>query len=178
MVHKRSPRPRGQRLTLIVSVGLLLVVGGLAAAQQWIGIWWWIPFIAASLSTVVVGAGPLWQRWREQQAAAAVKVRRSVHTAPGPGSNRLPTVAEVDLHVLRVHPTIINVPYLHRTAKERQVRELLCAGRPTLLVGSSMVGKTRLAAVVVHDLYPDRSMLIPDTTTALGSSPGAWCIAV
>jgi hypothetical protein len=30
-----------------------------------------------------------------------------------------------------------------------------------------MVGKTRLAAAVVKDLYPDRLLLIPDTPTAL-----------
>jgi hypothetical protein len=30
-----------------------------------------------------------------------------------------------------------------------------------------MVGKTRLAAAVVRDLYPDRPMFIPDNTKAL-----------
>jgi TPR repeat protein len=158
---------RGQRLSLIVSVVLLLVAGGLAAAQKWAGAWWWIPVSAAGLTAVVVGAGPLWQRWRTDQAAAAVKMRRSVRGTQGRAGDRLPTVAEANLRTLRVHPAVIDVPYLHRVAKEQEVRELLIAGRPVLLVGSSMVGKTRLAAAVVRELYPDWRLLIPDTTSAL-----------
>ncbi|MGB6161956.1 MAG: tetratricopeptide repeat protein [Pseudonocardiaceae bacterium] len=164
MVNKL--RPRGQRLTLIVSVALLLVVGGLVVAQKWPGAWWWIPITAAGLAALVAGAGPLWQRWREHQVATAVMVRRSVRGTKGPAGARLPTVAEVDLRTLRVHPAVIDVPYLPRRAKEREVRERLRAGRPVLLVGSSMVGKTRLAAAVIRDLYPDRLLLIPDTPTA------------
>jgi tetratricopeptide (TPR) repeat protein len=169
MIIKRSLRPRGQRLTLMVLVVLVVVAGGLVAAQKWPGAWWWVPVAAASLAAVVAGAGPLWQRRREQQAVAAAKVRRSVRGTRGRAGDRLPTAAEVDLRMLRIHTAVIDVPYLHRTAKEEEVREQLCAGQSVLLVGSSMVGKTRLAAAVVKDLYPHRPILIPDTATALAA---------
>ncbi|MBV8539653.1 MAG: hypothetical protein JO364_07390 [Pseudonocardiales bacterium] len=98
---------------------------------------------------------------------AAIKVRRSVRGGRGSAGDHLPTVAEVDLRTLRIHPAVIHMPYLHRTAKEQEVREQLHAGRPVLLIGSSMVGKTRLAAAVARDLYPNRPILIPDSTAAL-----------
>ncbi|MBV9030497.1 MAG: hypothetical protein JO364_09330 [Pseudonocardiales bacterium] len=169
MINKRSLHPRGQRLTLIVLVVLVVVAGGLAAAQKWPGAWWWVPVTAVGLAAVVAGVGPLWQRSRERRANDAVEVRRSVRGTQGPAGDRLPTVAEVDLLLLRVHRAVIDVPYLHRSAKEQEVREQLRAGQPVLLVGSSMVGKTRLAAAVVRDLYPDRYMIIPDNTTALAA---------
>jgi hypothetical protein len=167
MIVKRSLRPRGQRLTLLVLVMLVVLAGGLTMAQKWPGAWWWVPVTAGGLAVGVAGVGPPWQRWREHEAAAGVRVRRSVRGTRGPAGDRLPTVAEVDLRTLRVHPAVIDVPYLPRRAKEQQVRKRLCAGRPVLLVGSSMVGKTRLAAVVVGELYSDRPVLIPDTASAL-----------
>jgi TPR repeat protein len=169
MISKRSLRPRGQRLTLMVLVVLIVAAGGLAALLKWTGAWWWMSVTAAGLAVVVAGVGPLWQRWWEHRLAVAGKVRRSVRGTGGPVGDCLPTVAEVDLRMLRVHPAVIDVPYLHRTAKEQELRDQLCASRPVLLVGSSMVGKTRLAAAVVKDLYPDRPMLIPDTTSALAA---------
>jgi hypothetical protein len=167
MINRRSLHPKRQRLTLIVLVVLAVVAGGLVAVQKWTAAWWWVPVATAGLAAVVTGAGPLWQRWREHDAAAAVKVRRSVRGAQGSAGDCLPTVAEVELRTLRVHPAVIDVPYLHQRAKEQEVREHLLTHQPVLLVGSSMVGKTRLAAAVVRDLYADRPMLVPDTTTAL-----------
>ncbi|HEX8759715.1 MAG TPA: hypothetical protein VF734_06990, partial [Pseudonocardiaceae bacterium] len=151
-------------------IPVLVGVGhGLAALQKWPGLWWWVPVTAVGLAVIVSGIGPLWQRWREYEAAAAGKVRRSVRGTRGPAGDRLSTVAEADLGMLRVHPAVVDVPYLHRRAKEQQVRERLRAGQPVLLIGSSMVGKTRLAAAVVRDLYPHRPVLIPDTTSALAA---------
>jgi hypothetical protein len=166
MIRKRPLRPPGMRQTQIVLAALLVIAGGLAAVQKWSSAWWGVP-VAAGIAGVVAGAGPMWQRWREYRAAAAVKVRRSLRGTQGSGGDRLPVVAEVDLRMLRVHPAVIDVPYLHRTLKEEEVRKHLMANRPVLLVGSSMVGKTRLAAVVVRDLYPDRHILIPDSANAL-----------
>jgi hypothetical protein len=147
---------------------LAVVAGGLAVAQKWTGAWWWVSVAAAGVAPVVAGVGS-WQRWREHQAAAAVKVRRSVRGTHGPSGDRLRTVAETDLRMLRVHRAVMDLPYLHRRAKEQEVREHFLARRPVLLVGSSMVGKTRLAAALVRELYADRPVLIPDTTTALAA---------
>jgi hypothetical protein len=90
-----------------------------------------------------------------------------VRGTQGPVGDRLPTVAEVDLRMLGVHRAVIDVPYLPRTTKEQEVRDHSFAHRPVVLLGSSMVGKPRLAATVIKDLYADRPILIPDDATAL-----------
>jgi hypothetical protein len=169
MIGRCSVRPRGQRLTVAVLVAALLVAAAVAAAQKWPGIPWWVLVALAGLAAAVAGVAPLWQRWREQRAAAAGIVRRSMQGTRGAAGDRLPTVGAVDLRSLRVHAAIIDIPYVPRPNKEREVREHLLAGRPVLLVGSSMVGKTRLVAEVVLDLYPDRPIVIPDTATALAA---------
>ncbi|WP_257919491.1 tetratricopeptide repeat protein [Amycolatopsis iheyensis] len=141
-------------------LGLLVVAAGLALLQKWQGAAWWVVGGGAALATLAGGAGPLWQRWREQRAAGIGVVRRSVS---GAGT----TVGELSLADLRVHAAVVDVPYLPRPAKEREVGEHLRARRPVLIVGPSMVGKTRLAAAVVARTLPDEPLLLPDTPTAL-----------
>src|SRR5262245_44459820 len=87
----------------------------------------------------------------------------------GVAGDQLPTVGEVDDRALRVHSAVIDIPYVPRTAKEREVSEHLDARRPVLLVGSSMVGKTRLATAVVRRLYRDRPIFIPDAPTSFAT---------
>jgi hypothetical protein len=94
-------------------------------------------------------------------------VRRSLRGTRGSAGDRLLTVAEADLRMLGVRRAVIDVPYLPRATKEQEVRDPLCGQRPVVLLGSSMVGKTRLAAAVVKDLYPDRPIHIPDNATVL-----------
>ncbi|GHG68773.1 sel1 repeat family protein [Amycolatopsis acidiphila] len=74
----------------------------------------------------------------------------------------------MSLDDLRVHTAVVDVPYLPRPTKEREVCEHLRARRPVLIVGPSMVGKTRLAAVAVRQVLPDTPLLLPDSPTALG----------
>lgn len=69
--------------------------------------------------------------------------------------------------MLRVHRAVLDVPYVPRKLKEHEVTQLLLAQRPVLLVGSSMVGKTRLAAQVVKQLWAERSIVIPNTPSTL-----------
>lgn len=164
---RRALRQRGQRLTTAI-LGVLLVAGaGFAAAQKWPQARWWVLASATALAALVVGGGPLWQRWREQGASRAGTVRRSLAATEGPAGDRVPTVGKVDLHTLRVHRAVIDVPYLARPSKEAEVGRHLEAHRPVLLVGSSMVGKTRLAARVVELMYNEHPILIPDTPTSL-----------
>lgn len=167
MINKRSLRPREHRLTLIVPTVLLVLAGGLMMAQNWPGARWWVSAAAVGLAAVIAGTGPLWQRWRERRDVAARRVRRSLRGTRGSAGDRLPTVAEADLPTLGVRRAVIDVPYLPRMIKEEEVREHLRGCRPVVLVGTPMVGKTRLAAEVVKDLYSDRPILIPDDAAAL-----------
>lgn len=157
---KRRLRPPSQWLVVAVLVVLFVVAGGLALVQKWPGAAWWIIGGSAGLAAVVGGVGPLWQRWHEQRAAGVAVVRRSVSTA---GT----AVSDMSLTDLRVHNAVVDVPYLPRAAKEREVGDHLRARRPVMIVGPSMVGKTRLAAVAVEQVLPDKPLLLPDTATAL-----------
>jgi tetratricopeptide (TPR) repeat protein len=86
-------------------------------------------------------------------------------------SDQLPTVEMVDLGA-RTHRAVIAIPYIERD-READVRAHLRAGRPVLLVGSSMVGKTRMAAEVVKSLFSGWPVVIPDSKTALADLNGA-----
>jgi TPR repeat protein len=159
-VTSRRLRPQGQLLVLVVLAVLLIVVAGLALVQKWQGAAWWIVGGAAGLAGFLGGAGPLWQRWREQRAAGAGVVRWSVSVTGK-------TIVDLSMEDLRVHTAVVDVPYLPRPVKEREVGDHLRARRPVLIVGPSMVGKTRLAAAAVGLVLPDKALLLPDTPTAL-----------
>jgi ATP-dependent Clp protease ATP-binding subunit ClpA len=64
------------------------------------------------------------------------------------------------------------IPYVQRDI-EGEVSDHLRSGRPVLLVGSSMVGKTRMAVRLVRDMFPDRGVVIPDSMDALASLDAA-----
>ena len=82
-------------------------------------------------------------------------------------SDQFPTVGMVVLGA-RMHHAVKAIPYIERD-KEAEVRAHLRAGRPVLLVGSSMVGKTRMAAEVVKSLFSAWPVVIPDSKTALAA---------
>ncbi len=58
------------------------------------------------------------------------------------------------------------MPYIQRD-EEEAICGLLRQGRPVLLIGSSMVGKTRMAVQVIRHEFADRPAVIPDSKTAL-----------
>ena len=58
------------------------------------------------------------------------------------------------------------IPYIHRD-EEDTIRAHLRARRPVLLIGSSMVGKTKMAARVIAEEFGSRPVAIPDSKTAL-----------
>ncbi len=153
-------RPQGQWPGVAVLVVLLAAAGGLALVQKQPGAAWWVIGGAAASAVVVSGAGPIWQRWREQRLTGTGVIRRSVRASAR-------TVAELSLGELGVHTAVIDVPYLPRAPKEREAGEHLRARRPVVIVGPSMVGKTRLAVAAAGTVLPDAPVLIPDTPTAL-----------
>ena len=78
----------------------------------------------------------------------------------------LPRVRDASLQQLRVHESRVNVPYIRRD-QESEVDKALSARRPVLIVGSSMAGKTRLAAARVAALFPDAFLWAPLPGNAL-----------
>jgi hypothetical protein len=85
--------------------------------------------------------------------------------ATGKSGNRLAHAGNAELGT-RVNPTVLAVPYIRR-----DMEEVICAHlrreQPVLLVGSSMVGKTRMAAQIIQREFGNRPVAIPDTKAAL-----------
>ena len=69
---------------------------------------------------------------------------------------------------MRVHRTVFSLPYIERDV-EAEIRGYLQEGRSVLLVGPSMVGKTRIAATVIKSTYDEQAWLIPGTKEALAA---------
>lgn len=69
---------------------------------------------------------------------------------------------------MRVHRTVFSLPCIERDV-EAEIRGYLQKGRPVLLVGPSMVGKTRIAATVIKNAYDEQAWLIPGTKEALAA---------
>jgi tetratricopeptide (TPR) repeat protein len=72
-----------------------------------------------------------------------------------------PAVSKAPLNA-RIHRAVRDIAYIHRDVED-QVREYLSAPRPVLLVGPSMVGKTRMAATLLTDMFGARQIVIPDS---------------
>lgn len=82
-----------------------------------------------------------------------------------PGS-ALPRLRDVSSQQFRVHDSRVNVPYVTRD-QESEVDAALSARRPVLIVGSSMAGKTRLAAARATAMFPDAFLWAPLPGNAL-----------
>jgi tetratricopeptide (TPR) repeat protein len=78
-----------------------------------------------------------------------------------------------DLEAL-VHPAVVSLPYIRRDIED-EIRADLDSGQPVLLVGSSMVGKTRMATTLIKEVLGARRLIIPDSKDFLASLtvPGA-----
>jgi tetratricopeptide (TPR) repeat protein len=79
----------------------------------------------------------------------------------------LPRVKDAKELDQRVRRAVLPIPYVRRDV-EGQARGHLEAGRPVLLVGSSMVGKTRMAVSLIRDMFADHPLVMPDGVAALG----------
>lgn len=90
-----------------------------------------------------------------------------------PRGGEFPVAGEGDLDTL-VHPAVFSLPYVRRDVED-EARAGLASGKPVLLVGSSMVGKTRMAATLIKEVLGARRLIIPDSRDGLASLavPGA-----
>jgi tetratricopeptide (TPR) repeat protein len=162
-------RWRLTRLGLVISA--VALAAGAAAIAAWPHAWPWVvvitAVIAAGAPAVLAGLAAAQQR----QAETAKAVRQGLQGTTGPGGDVLPLAAEADLDA-RVHRAVLELPYIHRDVED-QVRRYLADGRPVLLVGSSMVGKTKMAATLIQAILPARRVVIPDTREALASLDAA-----
>ena len=119
--------------------------------------WWWpTNWMAIPAAILVLGLILL-----------VVPIRRSLFVQ-GTTNGRLPLVREAADLDARVHRAVLPLPYIHRDTED-EARLHLNSGRPVLLVGSSMVGKTKMAATLIRETFPERRVAVPDTREALAS---------
>jgi hypothetical protein len=154
---------RGRERAWWLLAAAVLFAGSWAVAQalKWPG--WALAVLGGLAAAAALVVPELRARFKQDDTRAAL-VERAV-TVPG-GPARLPLVREAGLAQLRVHAAQVQVPYVQRDA-EQTVAETLGPGRAVLLVGHSMAGKTRLAAQVVHQRFPDAPLLVPESGQAL-----------
>jgi hypothetical protein len=162
-------RQRGWQ-ALVSTVGVIVVAGAVAVAK-WPHAWWWLTLVTAISGALIVPTVSAINGRLEQRSDTAKLVRKGFQGTIGGRGERLPTVDHANLDA-RVHRAVLPIPYVHRD-EETRIRELLERRRPVLVVGSSMVGKTRMAITVVKDMFGTRTVLIPDSKNALASLDAA-----
>jgi TPR repeat protein len=156
-----SGRGRERAWWLLAAAVLVAVLGALAQLLAWpLQVWLALTGLAAAAALVVP---ELRARFKQDDTRAAL-VTKAV--AVPSQQNRLPLVREAGLTQLRVHRAQVQVPYVERDVQQ-QVAAALGWGRSVLLVGHSMAGKTRLAAQVMRQRFPDAPLLIPESGKAL-----------
>jgi hypothetical protein len=158
----RSLWPRRQIGLAVIAV---IIVGGGAGVARWPRAWWWLVIVMVIAAAIVPPAVAAMAQASQRRQDLARIARAGLQGTVGRSGGRLPKVETADLEA-RVHQTVLAVPYIHRD-DEDTIRAHLNARRPVLLIGSSMVGKTKVAARVIADNFSAWPVAIPDTKTAL-----------
>ena len=158
-------RSRWPRWPVTLAVVGVIVAGGAAAVAKWPHAWWWlivVMAVAAALIPLALAALSQASQRRREIARAARTGLQGTTSADG---GRLPTAQTADLEA-RVHQTVLPIPYIHRD-EEDTIRAHLRARRPVLLIGSSMVGKTKMAARVIAEEFGSWPVAIPNSKSVL-----------
>jgi tetratricopeptide (TPR) repeat protein len=158
-------RSRWPRWPVTLAVTGVIIAGATAAVAKWPHAWWWLIVVMAVAAAVVPPAlAALWQGSQRQREIART-ARAGLQETTGTSGRTLPAASSVDLEA-RVHQTVLPVPYIHRD-EEDTIRAHLRAGHPVLVIGSSMVGKTKMAARIIAEDFGSWPVAIPDTKNAL-----------
>jgi tetratricopeptide (TPR) repeat protein len=158
-------RQVGSRRPVVIGLVIAVVVGGSAAVVPYPNAWRWLVVAGAAMAAALPVVYTLITA-QQPQADARRRALNKLQNVGGRRRDQLPLVRAADLQQ-RVHRAVHSVPYVRRD-KEDELEAHLLAGEPVLLVGSSMVGKTRMAATVVQRIFKDRRIAIPDSKDAIG----------
>lgn len=151
----------------VLAVCAVLVVSTALGATWPNSLPWLVPMAA-----LIAALAP----WVQSQVRTAVErrdqisriTRRHLRGTSMSSGAELPRVSDLTLDELGVHRAVVAVPYIHRD-QEASIRKFLEAGEPVLVVGSSMVGKTMMAATIIKESYSSRKILAPDGRAALAA---------
>ena len=123
----------------------------------------WDVWILVPLGILGLTAGAVTAFLKEKAKAkdASMTLRQQSMLTSGPNSSAAPVSRDIPLSTWGVHASRLQVPYLARDA-EGEAAKALELLKPALILGSSMAGKTRMAAELVQELFPNRHVFIPD----------------
>lgn len=152
----RFQRRRGLRWLYPI---LGAVSGGLSVFLASVG---WPPWIVVPLGIAGVAGlalTPFLKERAQVQDEQSMTRHRSMLTR---GTElEAPLVKSISLRTWGVHQSLKPSQYLRRNAED-QFLAALAESKPVLVIGSSMAGKTRMAAQLVTENFPDKQALIPD----------------
>ena len=121
------------------------------------------PYWAAALAAAVAFVGTdvvreLNRRLDVAEARNRIWRETAVHWVDS--GRRLPRVSALTPQLLGARTPLVQIEYQNRDVEEK-IRTALKAGEPVLVVGPSMVGKSRVAAEVIRNEYPDLELWQP-----------------
>lgn len=160
---------RGRGLRFGLAASAVVVAAGAAAVAVWPHAWPWLAAgtaVIAAVAPVTVPALTAAQQRRTDKARVARQVLQ------GTAGTALPLVKDTAELDARVHRAVLPIAYVRRDVEDG-ARQLLESGRPVLLVGSSMVGKTQMAVMLIRGMFAGRGIAIPDSIGALASLDAA-----
>jgi tetratricopeptide (TPR) repeat protein len=157
-------RSRWPRWSVPLYTAAAITTGGAAALAKWPHARWWLVVVvvaaAAALPLALAALLSMMQRRREISQTAQTAFQGTAVR----GGSELPA-AKLDVLKARVHQTILPIPYIHRDAED-MIRAHLHERRPVLLIGPSMVGKTRMAVQFITEELKSRPLAVPDNPAA------------
>ena len=143
----------------------MIIAAGAAAVAKWPHAWWWLVVVMVTATAVAPPTiAALSQSLQRRQEIGRV-ARAGLQGTTGSDGHRLPTAGSSDLEA-RVHESVLPIPYIHRDVEDN-ICSYLRAQHPVLLIGSSMVGKTKMAARIIAEEFSSWPIAIPDSKTAL-----------
>jgi tetratricopeptide (TPR) repeat protein len=164
-MRRSGLRSRWPRWPVTVTVAGAAIGGGAAAVVRWPHAWWWLVVVTAVAAAVMPPALTVVLRASQRRQEIGQATRAGLQGTGGVTGAKLPIVGAANLEA-RVHQTVLPIPYIQRD-QEETIRVHLRARHPVLLIGSSMVGKTKMASRVIADEFSGWPVAIPDSKTAL-----------
>ena len=164
-MRRAGLRPHWPRWPVTLTLVGAISAGGAVAIAKWPHASWWLVVVTAMASAVTPPALAALSQGSQRRQEIGRVARAGLQNTTGAGGSKLPIAGTADLEA-RVHQTVLPIPYIQRD-EENTIRAHLRAGYPVLLIGSSMVGKTKMAARVVAEEFSSWPVAIPDSKTAL-----------
>ena len=168
MRTRSTLRGHGRRRQLAVPWLALILVATLVGVAKWPNAWWWVVVVATAAGSLIPAAISASDKMTDRRLRGDHAVRSNVVGTLGSSNPRLPLLRDLGLDELRVHRAVLSIPYVER-AVEEEIRDCLLSSRPTLVVGGSMAGKTRVTSKVTCELFGDRPILVPSSRASIAA---------